>query len=175
MIRIAIAVCALFLTAGAHAMQQRGGTPADYAAILEMHDRAVAASNAGDVNAALDFYLDRLRVAHTQSTKIEDKAHLAEEMKASRAKGTPYLVSVIEEMEVSGPEADAWAYVICRYAATTIPTDKTKPIGAVVDGRYIALLERTPQGWKVLLDIDNGAPGAAPDLIARVKKELAAR
>ena len=40
------------------------------------------------------------------------------------------------------------------------------------NGRYIALLEMTADGWKVLLDIDNGAHGAAPHLEARLREQL---
>ncbi|PHY01068.1 MAG: hypothetical protein CK529_03420 [Rhodospirillaceae bacterium] len=56
--------------------------------------------------------------------------------------------------------------------AVSIPKDKNKPASDISDGRYIALLGKIAQGWKVLLDIDNGAVGAAPDLAAKLKKEI---
>ena len=41
--------------------------------------------------------------------------------------------------------------------STAIDRKTGKPVSEFSNGRYIALIEMTPEGLKVLLDIDNGA------------------
>lgn len=155
------------------AAELRGGTAADYAEIQAFHDASIAKSNSGESGAALEDYLDRVRVLNTKSKVITGKA----EMRARAANPNPdtrgYLVSEIEELEVNGSGIGAWAYMICRYASGTLSRTTGKLVSEPVDGRYTALLTKTPEGWKVLLDLDNGAHGAAPDMISRLKKETA--
>ena len=167
---VAVMAC---LAMPALAIETRGGTAADYAEIQAFHDKSIAKSNAGDRQGALDDYLDRVRVLNTKSKVITGKA----EMRAGAEKPNPatrgYLVSEIEELEVNGSGVGAWAYMICRYASATLARDTGQPVSEPVNGRYTALLSKTPQGWKVLLDLDNGALGAVPEMTARLKQEIA--
>jgi|GEM_PF-3240216 len=164
---VLIGVCLAF--GGAHATERRGGSEADYAAIQAFHDRSIEKFNAGDLEGSVDDYLPQLRVLHTKATKITGREELRASMAKSFAAGKPILLSEIAEMEVQGSGPGAWAYITCRFAAA----DRSKPDAPIGDGRYIALLKRTDAGWKVLLDIDNGADGAAPDLVAKLKAQLA--
>jgi ketosteroid isomerase-like protein len=154
------------------AMERRGGTEADYAAIQKFHDDSIDKFNAGDLEGSLADYLPRLRILHTKQTEITGREDMRTSWSKSFAAGSPRLLSEIVEMEVKGGGVGAWAYIVCEYAAVSIPKDKTKPTSSISDGRYIALLEKTAEGWKVLLDIDNGAPGAAPELVAKLKKDI---
>lgn len=162
----------LFMATPAFAIERRGGTEADYAAIQKFHDDSIAKFNAGDLEGSLADYLSRLRILHTKNTKITGREDMRASWSKSFASSSPRLLSEIVEMEVKGGGVGAWAYIVCQYAAVSIPKDKSKPASDISDGRYIALLEKTADGWKVLLDIDNGATGAAPHLVAQLKKEL---
>jgi ketosteroid isomerase-like protein len=165
------AACCMVVAGSAFAAERRGGTEADYAAIQAFHDASITKFNAGDLEGSLADYLPQLRILHTKSTKITGREDMRASWSKSFATGSPKLISEIEVMEVKGSGVGAWAYIVCRYAAISTPKDKTKPPSPISDGRYIALLENTAQGWKVLLDIDNGAAGAAPDLVAKLKTE----
>ncbi len=170
---IAIWVGLTAVLASASAAEQRGGSEADYAEIRHFHERSIAKYNAGDIAGAIDDYLPQLRALQLKSVRIKSRDDLAADMQKSFARNAPKIVADIEEMEVNGRGVGAWAYIICRYAFVAMPKDKSKPASEIADGRYTALLKKTATGWKVLLDIDNGAPGAAPDLIARIRAESA--
>lgn len=175
---LAQALCiavAVFVAAPAHAEQQRrGGTEEQYAAIQKFHDDSVAKFNAGVIGPAVEDYLPRLRVAHTKRMSITgrdgleaswSKAFANEEVK-------PILVSEVIEMELNGDDIGDWSYILCNYASVVVDRESGKPTGDFSNGRYIALMEMTEDGWKVLLDIDNGAEGAAPHLEAQLKADL---
>lgn len=173
MIKLCTALCmSMLIATSAVAVERRGGTEADYAAIQKFHDDSIAKFNAGDLEGSLADYLPRLRILHTKNTKITGREDMRASWSKSFAAGSPRLLSEIVEMEVKGSGVGAWAYIVCAYAAVSIPKDKTKPPSDISDGRYIAVLEKTAEGWKVLLDIDNGAPGAAPNLVAKLKKDI---
>lgn len=165
-------LCGLILSLPTSAMERRGGTEADYAEIQAFHDRAIEKFNAGDIEGSLADYLPRLRVLHTKATAITGRDKLRESWTKSFADAKPVLISEIEEMEVNGSGIGAWAYIVCRFAAVTLDKDGKTPKSDIGNGRYIALLSKTAEGWKVLLDIDNGAAGAAPDLADKLKKQL---
>ncbi len=154
--------------------QRRGGTEAQYAAIQKFHDDTVARFNAGDVDGAVNDYLERLRVAHTQGMSITGREGLEESWSRAFAnlEVRPFLVSEIIEMEVNGDDIGDWAYILCNYASATVEEEGNSPVGEMSNGRYIALLEMTEDGWKVLLDIDNGAHGAAPHLETELRAQL---
>ena len=111
----------------------------------------------------------------TLRDKITDhdnmKSSWAEMFKTTR----PYLISEVAEMEVNGDDVGDWAYILCRYAAVTFDKETGDQIGDYANGRYLALMEMTEDGWKVLLDIDNGASGAAIDLEEQLKAEFASK
>jgi ketosteroid isomerase-like protein len=159
----------------AGAVEKCGGTEADYAEIQAFHDTSIRKFNAGDLEGSLADYLERLRVLHTQRTTITGRTEMRESWSKSFASAAtrPYLVSEIQEMEVQGGSVGSWAYMVCRYASAALDKTTGAIKGDVDNGRYIALMVKTAQGWKVLLDIDNGAAGAAPDLAERLKKEVA--
>ncbi len=166
------AACCMFIGTSAMAVERRGGTEADYVEIQKFHDRSLEKYNAGDVAGSIDDYLPRLRALQLKSVKIKNRDDLQADMQQSFAVNRPRIVAEIEEMEVNGSGVGAWAYIVCRYAFVSVPKDKSKPPSQASDGRYTALLQKTEAGWKVLLDIDNGAAGAAPDLIAKIKKDI---
>ena len=115
-------------------------------------------------------YLPRLRVLHTAATTIRGRDALEASWSASGEGPTrPILISEIQEMELNGNQVGDWAYMICRYAYVAVDRETGAVVSEYEDGRYLALLEKTGTGWKVLLDIDNGAKGAAPDLIERLR------
>lgn len=159
----------------AWAVEKRGGTEADYAGIQAFHDNSIRKFNAGDLEGSLADYLERLRVLHTQRTALTGRTEMRESWSKSFGSATtrPYLVSEIQEMELQGNGVGAWAYMVCRYASAVLDKSTGAVKGEVSNGRYIALMTKTAQGWKVLLDIDNGASGAAPDLADRLRKEIA--
>lgn len=157
---------------GAWAIERRGGSEVDYADIQKFHDESIAKFNKGDLEGSLADYLPRLRILNTKQAKITGREDMRASWNKNFGANQSKLISDIEELEVKGSGVGAWAYIVCRFAAVAIPKDKTKPPSPISDGRYIALLEKTAEGWKVLLDIDNGAPGAAPDLVAKLKKEI---
>ena len=165
----------VLLAAPAVAIEKRGGTDSDYAEIQAFHDRSIAKFNAGDLEGSLADYLERLRVLHTKRTGITGRTEMRESWGKSFSSATtkPYLVSEIAEMEVQGNQIGAWAYMVCRYASAALDKKTGAVVGEVSNGRYIALMIKTADGWKVLLDIDNGASGAAPDLAERFKAEVA--
>ncbi len=170
-----LAVCLLGFAAHAE-QQRRGGTEAQYAAIQKFHDDAIDKFNSGDVNGAVDDYLEnRLRVAHTKGMEITGRETLEESWSnafAADKTTKPVLVSEVLEMELNGDEIGDWAYILCAYASVAVDRETNKPVGEFSNGRYIALMEMTEDGWKVLLDIDNGAEGAAPHLEAQLKAQL---
>ncbi len=160
----------------AAAQEYRGGTEADYREIRRFHDNSVAKNNAGDVAGAVQDYLPRLRVLHTKSTTIRSRDSLEESwLKTSKGPNRPILISEIQELEVNGNEVGDWAYMICRYAYVAVDRKTGDVVSEYQDGRYLALLEKTEAGWKVLLDIDNGAAGAAPDLVERLRTRIPAK
>ena len=169
---ILVSACCAIMATGALAVERRGGTEADYAEIQKFHDRSIEKFNAGDLEGSLADYLPRLRILHTKKTTITGREDMRASWSKSFASGTSKLISEIEELEVKGSGVGAWAYIVCRFAAVSIPKDKSKPASDISDGRYIALMEKTADGWKVLLDIDNGAVGAAPDLVAKLNKDI---
>ena len=169
-----LTICAISLPALAE-QQRRGGTEAQYAAVQTFHDDAIVKFNSGDVDGAVGDYLDRLRVAHTTGMEITGRETLEESWSSAFADGKttkPILVSEVLEMEVNGDDIGDWAYILCGYATVTVDRETNQPVGDFVNGRYIALLEMTEDGWKVLLDIDNSAIGAAPHLEAQLKAQL---
>lgn len=174
MLRIAF-VSALLLTALPAASQEyRGGTDADYREIQKFHDDSVAKNNADDVAGAVQDYLPRLRVLHTSSPTIKGREALEASWSAtSEGPNKPMLISEIQEMEVNGNEVGDWAYMICDYAYVAVDRKTGAVVSEYEDGRYLALLEKTEAGWKVLLDIDNGAAGAAPDLVEQLRLRIA--
>jgi len=163
------------LTGESLAIERRGGTESDYAEIQAFHDTSIQKFNAGDLEGSLADYLERLRVLHTKRTAITGRGEMRESWSKSFSSTAtrPYLVSEIQEMELQGNGVGAWAYMVCRYASAVLDKTTGAIKGEVSNGRYIALMTKTEQGWKVLLDIDNGASGAAPDLADRLKKEVA--
>ena len=166
------ALCGLIVTGTAGAIERRGGTEQQYAEIQAFHDRSIATYNAGDIEKSMADYLGRLRVLGIKSPRITGLEQMRSNALKSAATGRSRLVAEIEEMEVNGSSVGAWAYIICRYAFVSIPKDQAKPPSAISDGRYTALLSKTADGWKVLLDIDNGGAGAAPDLVAKLRREI---
>lgn len=165
---------AFTLTSAAIAEQQRrGGTEAQYASVQKFHDDTVKLFNQGDLEGSIDDYLERLRVAHTQRMTIVGREALEESWgKAFASTQKPYILSNILEMEVNGDDIGDWAYILCDFASLVIDQETGEQVGDPVNGRYIALLEMTADGWKVLLDIDNGAIGAAPHLEKRLVDHL---
>jgi ketosteroid isomerase-like protein len=176
MLKVILAIAAAFLAAApAKALEPFGGTTADHAEIQAFHDRALEKFNAGDVSGAVDDYLDQLRVLHTKSTGIRDRESLRTSWTkafAPESKTKPYLLSQIVDMGVSGSAVGSWAYMVCNYASVSLDKATNKAIGEYSNGRYIAVMTKTAAGWKVLLDIDNGAAGAAVDLEEKLKKEF---
>jgi len=174
MLRIAV-VSALLLAALPAASQDfRGGTEADYREIQQFHDDSVAKNNADDVTGAVHDYLPRLRVLNTASLTIQGRDALESSWSATRdGPNKPILISEIQEMEVNGNAVGDWAYMICRYAYVAVDRKTGAVVTEYQDGRYLALLEKTEAGWKVLLDIDNGAAGAAPDLVEQLRLGIA--
>ena len=169
---LASIVCGLMMAGTAAAIERRGGTEKQYAEIQAFHDRSIATYNAGNIKRSMADYLDRLRVLGTKSPRITGREQMRSNALTSAANARSRLVAEIEEMEVNGSNIGAWAYIICRYAFVSIPKDPAKPHSAISDGRYTALLSKTADGWKVLLDIDNGGAGAAPDLVEKLRKEI---
>ncbi|NKB45914.1 MAG: hypothetical protein GKS03_16750 [Alphaproteobacteria bacterium] len=174
LIRALAVLLVLVVTGSANAEQQRrGGTEAQYESVQKFHDDTVKLFNQGDLEGSIDDYLERLRVAHTQRMTIVGREALEESWgKAFASTQKPYILSNILEMEVNGDEVGDWAYILCDFASLVIDQDTGKQVGEPVNGRYIALLEMTTDGWKVLLDIDNGAIGAAPHLEKRLVDHL---
>ena len=174
MLRIAF-VSALLLTALPAASQEyRGGTEADYREVQKFHDDSVAKNNADNVVGAVQDYLPRLRVLHTASTTIRGRDALEASWSAtSKSPNRPILISEIQELEVNGNEVGDWAYMICNYAYVAVDRKTGAVVSEYEDGRYLALMEKTETGWKVLLDIDNGAAGAAPDLVEQLRTRVA--
>lgn len=84
----------------------------------------------------------------------------------------PVLVSEVLEMELNGDDIGDWSYILCAYASVVVDRETNEPVSECTNGRYIALMEMTEDGWKVLLDIDNGAMGAAPHLEEQLKTQL---
>ncbi|MEQ8736511.1 MAG: hypothetical protein RIC29_16425 [Rhodospirillaceae bacterium] len=165
---------ALFITPiAAQAVDLNGGTEAQYAAVQKFHDDTVARFNAGDLEGSVNDYLERLVVAHTKRMELTGRDGLEESWGKAFASSTkPYLVSEIIAMEVNGDDIGDWSYIICDYASVGVDKESGKQVGEPSNGRYIALLEMTADGWKVLLDIDNGAAGAAPHLEEQLLKQL---
>ena len=167
-------VSMLFVMASTAGGQEfRGGTEADYREIQKFHDDSVAKNNADDVAGAVRDYLPRLRVLSTSSPTIKGREAL-EKSWSAKSKGTDkvVLISEIQEPEVNGNEVGDWAYMICRYAYVTVDRKTGEVLSDFKDGRYLAVLEKTEAGWKVLLDIDNGASGAAPDLAEQLRLKV---
>lgn len=160
------------MATGALALERRGGTEADYTEIQKFHDRSIEKYNAGDLAGSANDYLPQLRALQLKSVKIKSRDELKADMQKNFASNTPRIVAEIEEMEVNGSAVGAWAYIICRYAFISVPKNKSKPPSEVADSRYTALLQKTTESWKVLLDLDNGAVGAAPDLVTKLKKQV---
>lgn len=172
---ILAAIAAASLAMPAQALEPFGGTKADHAEIQAFHDRAIEKFNAGDVAGAVDDYIAQLRVLHTKSTGIRDRESLRTSWTkgfAPESKTKPYLLSQIVDMGVSGSAVGSWAYMVCNYASVSLDKATNKAVGEYSNGRYIAVLTKTAAGWKVLLDIDNGAEGAGVDLEARLKAEF---
>ncbi|MEQ8510274.1 MAG: nuclear transport factor 2 family protein [Rhodospirillaceae bacterium] len=168
-------IAAALITApiAAHAIDLNGGTEAQYAAVQKFHDDTVARFNAGDLEGSVNDYLERLVVAHTKRMELTGRDDLEESWgKAFASSSKPYLVSEIIAMEVNGDDIGDWSYIICDYASVVVDTETGTQVGEGSNGRYIALLEMTADGWKVLLDIDNGAEGAAPHLEEQLLKQL---
>jgi ketosteroid isomerase-like protein len=168
-------VSVLLLTSLPAASQDfRGGTEADYREIQKFHDDSVAKNNADDVTGAVDDYLPRLRVLPATSPTIKGRDALETSWTAkSKSPNKGILISEIQELEVNGNELGDWAYMICRYAAVSVDRKTGELVSEYQDGRYLAVLEKTEAGWKVLLDIDNGAAGAAPDLVEQLRLQVA--
>jgi ketosteroid isomerase-like protein len=163
------------IVSGSASAEQRlnGGTEAQYASVQKFHDDTVKRFNEGDLEGSINDYLARLRVAHTQRMSIVGREALEESWgKAFASTQKPYIISDIIEMEVNGDDIGDWAYILCDFASLVIDQDTGKQAGDAVNGRYIALLEMTEDGWKVLLDIDNGAIGAAPHLEKQLVEHL---
>lgn len=154
--------------------QRRGGTDAQYDAIQAFHDETVARFNEGDLEGSVNDYLERLRVAHTKRMEITGRDGLEESWGRAFAneKTKPVLISEVIEMELNGDEVGDWSYILCNYASVVVDRETGQPTGDFSNGRYIALMEMTGEGWKVLLDIDNGAPGAAPHLEDQLRADL---
>lgn len=174
LIRAFVLTLAFVITTTASAEQQRrGGTEAQYASVQAFHDETVERFNQGDLEGSINDYLERLRVAHTQRMSIVGREALEESWgKAFASTQKPYIISDIIEMEVNGDDIGDWAYILCDFASVVVDQDTGKQVGEPVNGRYIALLEMTTDGWKVLLDIDNGAIGAAPHLEKQLVSQL---
>ena len=109
--------------------QRRGGTEAQYAAIQKFHDDTVVRFNAGDVDGAVNDYLQRLRVAHTQRMEITGRDGLEESWRRafSSFEVRPVLISKIIEMEVNGDDIGDWAYILCNYASATVEEEGNSP------------------------------------------------
>ena len=168
-------IAAAFITApvAAYAVDLNGGTEAQYAAVQKFHDDTVARFNDGDLDGAVNDYLERLVIAHTKRMQLTGRDDLEESWgKTFASSSKPYLVSEIIAMEVNGDEIGDWSYIICNYASVGVDKETGKQVGEASNGRYIALMEMTPEGWKVLLDIDNGAEGAAQQLEEQLLKNL---
>jgi ketosteroid isomerase-like protein len=174
MLRIAFVASLLLTALPAISQEYRGGTEADYREIQKFHDDSVAKNNTDDVAGAVQDYLPRLRVLHTKSTTIKGRDSLETSWSATSEGPTkPVLISEIQEVEVNGNGVGAWAYMICRYAYVAVDRKTGDVVSEYGDGRYLALLEKAEAGWKVLLDIDNGAVGAAPDLVEQLRLRVA--
>lgn len=165
---------ALVISISANSEQQRrGGTEEQCDSFQAFHDETVKRLNEGDLEGSINDYLERLRVAHTQRMKIVGREALEESWcKAFASTQKPYILSNMLEMEVNSDDIGDWAYILCDFASMVIDQETGEQVGEPFNGRYIALLEMTADGWKVLLDIDNGAIGALPHLEKRLVDHL---
>jgi ketosteroid isomerase-like protein len=155
----------------AQALVTRGGTPEDHAALKGIADAWFAAYARGDAAAVANIYDENARIMSENDASSVGGAKLRERLEQGFENNVTAFASELEEIEVQGRGAGAWAYIVGLYAARSTP--KAGGATKVYGGRFFILLRNTPQGWKVWRDIDNATPDAAA-LIAKLKAEAGA-
>ena len=146
----------------AHAIERRGGTAADYAALEAIAEKWFAAYGVGDAAAVADIYDVDTRIMSEGDVSHTGNAGLRTRLEKAFAEGTTVFTSELEEIEVRSEVA----FIVGLYAAKS--TKKADQTSKVYGGRFFILLHQTDQGWKVWRDIDNFTPDADP-LIAKMQ------
>ncbi len=157
----AAGVC--LMTNTASAVELRGGTEQDYAALADLAETWMQTFGSGDVEKLMPYYDDKTRMMPEGLSNFRGPDDIRAYFKESLGGVDLDVVNNLEEIEVNG----TWAYLIGVFAAKATP--KTGGASDFIGGRYMILLRKDPDGaWRVLRDIDNSTTDTAP-LIAKLK------
>tara|TARA_B110000438_G_scaffold295218_1_gene337880 strand:+ start:3011 stop:3532 length:522 start_codon:yes stop_codon:yes gene_type:complete len=154
----------LIVMAGtASAVELRGGTEQDYAALSDLAETWMQTYASGDVKTLMPYYDSHTHMMPEGLRKFRGPDEIRPYFKESIGAVDLVVVNNLEEIEVNG----TWAYLIGVFAAKVTPKDGGE--SGFVGGRYMILLRKDPDGvWRVLRDMDNSTTDTAP-LISRLK------
>jgi uncharacterized protein (TIGR02246 family) len=156
--RILILVLSLAL-AGCVAAEQKVDTPktadpqADRAAIDKVRDDFMAAFNAGDAAKVSELYIENATTMGGDRPTLQGRAAITESNKAMFEQFTPKITITPSQTVVSGDLAyDQGTYTmeLTPKAAGGKPSKE--------EGRYLVVLQRDGDAWRVVADMDNKNP-----------------
>lgn len=153
---VAVAAVAVVGCAAPEPEMQEDTTAEDLAAIDALRDAWVTAHNAADAAALAALYTADAVEAPAGMPSVVGTAAIQQHFAERFAAGSASATVTAEETQVAGD----WAFDRGTYSVTMTPAEGE---AMQMEGRYIVILQRTPDGWKVARGIDNSpTPPAAP-------------
>ena len=145
------------------AVELRGGTEEDYAALTNLVETWIQSYGSGDIETMMPYYDGLTRMMPEGDGSFRSLEEIRGYFNESIGAVDLEVVYDLEEIEVNG----TWAYLIGLFAAKVTP--KGGGASEVIGRRYLILLRKDPDGtWRVLRDIDNSTTDTEP-LIAKLK------
>jgi uncharacterized protein (TIGR02246 family) len=146
---VALAACAAPSPEVQDSMQDT--TAEDLAAIDALRDSWADAYNAGNAEALATLYTADAIGMYNQTATLEGPAAIGDHYAAQLAGMTPSTTLTPAETQVAGD----WGFDRGTFQGTMAPTAGGDPTN--VHGRYIVILQRTTDGWRIARSIDNSA------------------
>ena len=147
----------------ASAVELRGGTEEDYAALTSLAETWMQAYGLGDLETLMSYYDGQTRMMPEGLGNFRGPGEIRAYFKEGMDAVDLDVVNNLEEIEVNG----TWAYLIGVFAAKATP--KNGGASEIVGGRYLILLRKDPDSaWRVLRDMGNSTTDTAP-LFAKLK------
>lgn len=137
---------------------------ADKEAISKLRDNFTAAFNAGDSTKIGAMYSEKARVYNNNQPTAEGRAAIVEQNKVLFDQSTTKISIDSHNTVVSGDLAYDEGTVSMQ---ATPKAAGSKPV--TEEGRYLVVLKREADGWKVIEDIGNSSMPPAPPPTAKAK------
>lgn len=137
----------------------KGGNAEDRTTLTALAGKWMTAYAAGDIATLMTFYDGDTRMMPEGLSNFRGPDQIRAYFKEGIEAASLRVENRLEEIEINGSDAGAWAYLSGVFAAEATPRGGGDVM--YVGGRYFILLRKADDGrWVVLRDIDNATKDA---------------